>query len=77
MKTGGKFGCTDFVNPEDHAGRPVQDVLIEMTDGGVDFSFECVGIAQTMASFRREAQMNAWMRTPFLDAFHVIKTLTC
>ncbi|CAG0906774.1 unnamed protein product, partial [Darwinula stevensoni] len=50
-----KFGCTEFVNPEDHAGRPIQEVLAEMTDGGVDFSFECVGNVQAMASLHREA----------------------
>ena len=29
-------------------GRPVQEVIIEMTDGGVDYSFECIGNVQTM-----------------------------
>lgn len=41
------FGCTEFVNPKDHT-RPIQDVLIELTDGGLDFTFECVGNVQTM-----------------------------
>ncbi|XP_008208992.1 alcohol dehydrogenase class-3 [Nasonia vitripennis] len=41
------FGCTEFVNPKDHT-RPIQDVLIEMTDGGLDFTFECVGNVHTM-----------------------------
>lgn len=38
-----EFGATEFVNPDDFAGRPIQDVLIEKTDGGVDYSFECIG----------------------------------
>lgn len=37
-----KFGVTEFVNPKDHE-KPIQTVLIEMSDGGVDYSFECIG----------------------------------
>ncbi|CAL8298535.1 unnamed protein product [Boreogadus saida] len=36
------FGATDFVNPNDHS-EPISQVLSEMTNGGVDFSLECVG----------------------------------
>lgn len=36
------FGCTDFVNPLNVEGSIV-DHLRAMTDGGSDFSFECVG----------------------------------
>ena len=42
-----ELGATDFVNPKDFA-KPIQDVIIEMTDGGVDYSFECVGNVQLM-----------------------------
>lgn len=42
-----ELGATDFVNPKDH-DKPIQDVIVEMTDGGVDFSFECVGNVQLM-----------------------------
>jgi len=41
------MGATDVVNPKDHA-RPIQDVIVEMTDGGVDFSFECIGNVDVM-----------------------------
>ncbi|XP_014469022.1 PREDICTED: alcohol dehydrogenase class-3 [Dinoponera quadriceps] len=41
------FGCTEFVNPKDH-DKPIQQVLIEMTDGGLDYTFECVGNVNTM-----------------------------
>jgi len=37
-----KFGVNEFVNPKDHE-KSIQTVIIEMTDGGVDFSFECIG----------------------------------
>ncbi|KAJ8393341.1 hypothetical protein AAFF_G00062420 [Aldrovandia affinis] len=42
-----EFGATECVNPKDHS-RPIQEVLVEMTDGGVDFSFECVGNVDIM-----------------------------
>ncbi|RZC44254.1 hypothetical protein C5167_037191 [Papaver somniferum] len=44
-----KFGCTEFVNPKDHT-KPVQEVIAEMTDGGVDRSIECTGSIQAMIS---------------------------
>ncbi|XP_040916534.1 alcohol dehydrogenase 1-like [Toxotes jaculatrix] len=43
------FGATDFVNPKDH-NKPISQVLHEMTDGGVDFSLECVGNVEVMRS---------------------------
>ncbi|KAF7048201.1 hypothetical protein CFC21_057005 [Triticum aestivum] len=42
-----KFGCTEFVNPKDHS-KPVQEVLAEMTNGGVDRSVECTGNVNAM-----------------------------
>lgn len=41
------LGATDCVNPQDHDG-PIQQVVIDMTDGGVDFSFECIGNVNVM-----------------------------
>lgn len=41
------LGATDFINPKDD-DRPIQDVIVELTDGGVDYSFECVGNVQLM-----------------------------
>lgn len=38
---GRQFGMTDFVNPSEHEN--VVDTLIQMTGGGVDYSFECIG----------------------------------
>lgn len=43
-----QFGCTDFVNPKNHEGRPIQEVLVEMTNGGFDYTFECIGNVHTM-----------------------------
>ncbi|WP_413722466.1 S-(hydroxymethyl)glutathione dehydrogenase/class III alcohol dehydrogenase [Sodalis sp. RH24] len=41
------MGATDCINPKDHA-RPIQEVIVELTDGGVDFSFECIGNVDVM-----------------------------
>ncbi len=41
------LGATDFIDPQ-QGGRPVQELIIEMTDGGVDYSFECIGNVKTM-----------------------------
>ena len=42
-----QMGATDCVNPRDHE-RPIQEVIVELTDGGVDFSFECIGNVDVM-----------------------------
>jgi alcohol dehydrogenase class-P len=44
-----KFGVNEFVNPKDHK-KPVQEVIAEMTNGGVDRSVECTGSIQAMIS---------------------------
>ncbi|VEI48730.1 putative alcohol dehydrogenase class III [Actinobacillus equuli] len=44
-----ELGATDCINPKDY-DKPIQNVIIEMTDGGVDFSFECVGNVDLMRS---------------------------
>ncbi|PQP96369.1 alcohol dehydrogenase [Prunus yedoensis var. nudiflora] len=36
------FGVNEFVNPRDHI-KPVQEIIAEMTNGGVDRSLECTG----------------------------------
>ena len=42
-----KLGATDCINPNDH-DKPIQEVIVELTDGGVDFSFECIGNVNVM-----------------------------
>ncbi|WP_448509479.1 S-(hydroxymethyl)glutathione dehydrogenase/class III alcohol dehydrogenase [Immundisolibacter sp.] len=42
-----RLGATDCVNPADHT-VPIQEVIVEMTDGGVDYSFECIGNVEVM-----------------------------
>jgi S-(hydroxymethyl)glutathione dehydrogenase/alcohol dehydrogenase len=43
------LGATDFVNPKDY-DLPVQDVIVDLTDGGADYSFECIGNTDVMRS---------------------------
>ncbi|ABC24199.1 formaldehyde dehydrogenase (glutathione) [Rhodospirillum rubrum F11] len=44
-----QLGATDVINSRDY-DRPIQEVLIDMTDGGVDYSFECIGNVGVMRS---------------------------
>jgi S-(hydroxymethyl)glutathione dehydrogenase/alcohol dehydrogenase len=41
------LGATDFVNPKSY-DKPIQEVIVDLTDGGVDYSFECVGNVNLM-----------------------------
>jgi len=44
-----EFGATDFVNPKElPEGTTVQNYLIEKTDGGLDFTFDCTGNVHVM-----------------------------
>ncbi|MGJ8526662.1 S-(hydroxymethyl)glutathione dehydrogenase [Halomonadaceae bacterium LMG 33818] len=42
-----QLGATDCVNPADY-NAPTQEVIVDMTDGGVDYSFECIGNVNVM-----------------------------
>ena len=54
-----EFGATEFVNPKDHS-KPIQEVLVEMTDGGVDYSFECIGNVQIMVRLCDQTILQKW-----------------
>ena len=45
-KLGREFGMTDFINPKNVDN--VTEAIIDLTDGGVDYSFECIGNTTTM-----------------------------
>jgi len=42
-----QLGATDFVNPNDY-DQPIQDVIVDLTNGGVDYSFEAIGNVNLM-----------------------------
>lgn len=41
------LGATDCVNPRNY-DKPIQQVIVDLTDGGVDYSFECIGNVEVM-----------------------------
>ena len=43
------LGATECINPRDHKS-PIHEVLIEMTGGGLDYTFEAVGNVELMRS---------------------------
>ncbi len=43
------LGATDFINPKDY-DQPIQEVIVDLTDGGADYSFECIGNVEVMRS---------------------------
>ncbi|KAL5076305.1 hypothetical protein RYX36_015289 [Vicia faba] len=45
FEVGKKFGVTHFVHAGERMNKSVSQVIIEMTDGGADYCFECVGMA--------------------------------
>ncbi|KAK0467929.1 class III ADH enzyme [Desarmillaria tabescens] len=46
-----KFGATDFINPlQLPEGTRIQDYLVELTDGGLDYTFDCTGNVHVMRS---------------------------
>ncbi|KAH9756478.1 alcohol dehydrogenase-like 2 [Citrus sinensis] len=48
FEIGKKFGITDFINPATCGDKTVSQVIKEMTDGGADYCFECIGLASVM-----------------------------
>ncbi|CAN0892780.1 Alcohol dehydrogenase-like 1 [Linum grandiflorum] len=65
VSTGKKFGITDFVNPTTTGEKRVSEVIKEMTDGGADYCFECIGLASLMAdafsSSREELNLESFV----------------
>ncbi|MCO5600337.1 hypothetical protein L7F22_054448 [Adiantum nelumboides] len=58
------FGVSEFVNPRE-LSKPIQDVVKEMTNGGADYCFECVGnVDLVLAAF--ESCHKGWGRTVLL-----------
>ena len=41
-----KFGMTDFINPS--KVPDIVEAIVDLTDGGADYSFECIGNVSTM-----------------------------
>ncbi|XP_041280407.1 alcohol dehydrogenase 1-like [Onychostruthus taczanowskii] len=52
-----ELGATDCINPRDFK-KPIQEVLTEMTGQGVDYSFEAIGLADTMIAALASCNMS-------------------
>ncbi|BBM01908.1 S-(hydroxymethyl)glutathione dehydrogenase/class III alcohol dehydrogenase [Microbulbifer sp. GL-2] len=44
-----KLGATECINPKNYE-QSIQEVIVDLTDGGVDYSFECIGNVDVMRS---------------------------
>lgn len=44
-----QLGATDLINPK-RVDKPIQEHIVDITDGGVDYSFECIGNVDVMRS---------------------------
>jgi len=48
FETAKEFGATECINPKDITGKTLPEHLIAITDGGLDYTFECVGNVNVM-----------------------------
>ncbi|XP_008277696.1 alcohol dehydrogenase class-3-like [Stegastes partitus] len=53
-----EFGATECINPRD-SSKPIQEVVVEKTGGGVDYALECVG-SPVIMSAALESTTDAW-----------------
>ncbi|KAM8939410.1 alcohol dehydrogenase 1-like [Pelodytes ibericus] len=53
-----EMGATDCINPKDHT-NPIHEVLAMMTNGGVDYAFECIGSPDLMVSALRSSHFGS------------------
>lgn len=42
-----ELGCTECINPND-CDKPIHEVIVEKTEGGADYGFECIGKVDVM-----------------------------
>jgi S-(hydroxymethyl)glutathione dehydrogenase / alcohol dehydrogenase len=60
------LGATDYVNPKDY-DTPIEQVIVDMTRGGVDYSFECIGNVHVMRS-ALECTHKGWGQSVIIGA---------
>lgn len=54
-----EFGATQCINPQDYPDKPFQQTLVDLFDGGFDYTFECIGNVHTMRA-ALEAAHKGW-----------------
>ncbi|XP_056684946.1 alcohol dehydrogenase-like 7 isoform X6 [Spinacia oleracea] len=65
FEIGKKFGVTDFINPKSCEDKSVSQIICEMTDGGADYCFECVGMS-TLVEEAYASCRKGWGKTVVL-----------
>ncbi|KAL6856247.1 hypothetical protein ACP4OV_019049 [Aristida adscensionis] len=65
FELGKRLGITDFVNPNDAGEKTVSEIIKEMTSGGADYCFECIGSTSVMAEAFRSSRPG-WGKTVIL-----------
>ncbi|XP_068645728.1 alcohol dehydrogenase-like 6 [Aristolochia californica] len=59
FEKGKAFGITEFINPNDCGGEPIQQVIKRITGGGADYCFECIGDTE-MVSTALQSCSDGW-----------------
>lgn len=62
---GRKLGVTDFIDPTTLGDKKISEVIKELTDGGADYCFECIGLTSVMRD-AFESSREGWGRTIIL-----------
>ncbi|XP_047320423.1 alcohol dehydrogenase-like 2 [Impatiens glandulifera] len=62
FEIGKKFGVTDFINPSTIKEKSISEVIQEMTDGGADYCFECIGLSSLMSEAFSSSRLG-WGKT--------------
>ncbi|KAL8162368.1 hypothetical protein V2J09_013857 [Rumex salicifolius] len=65
LELGKKFGVTHFVNPNSFKEKSTSQVIKELTNGGADYCFECIGAASIMQE-AFDSSREGWGRTIIL-----------
>lgn len=65
FEIGKKFGVTHFINPTACGEKAVSQVVKEITDGGADYCFECIGLASLMKD-AFDCSREGWGKTVIL-----------
>lgn len=66
------FGMTDFINPSKDSDKRISELVNELTGGlGVDYCFECTGIASLLneAIESSKAVSKKWFHIPQMTSF--------
>ncbi|XP_031263989.1 alcohol dehydrogenase-like 2 [Pistacia vera] len=75
FELGKKFGVTDFINPAECGEQTISQVIKEMTDGGADYCFECIGLASAMED-AFSCSREGWGKTVILGVDKIDQALS-